>query len=104
MKQLRILNIITGLSIGGAEMMLFKILDRIDRDRFLPYVISLTTKGDLGSRIETLGISVDALGLKPAQFELAQFLKLVKRLSDVKPHIVHTCMYHSDLLGGLAAR
>src|SRR3569623_143600 len=102
--QLRILNIITGLSIGGAEMMLFKILERIDQDRFLPHVISLTTKGELGSRIETLGIPVDALGMKPSQFEPAQFSKLIKRIRSVKPHIVHTWMYHSDFLGGLAAR
>jgi len=31
---MRIVFIITGLSTGGAEMMLFKVLERLDRQRF----------------------------------------------------------------------
>ena len=51
--------VITGLSTGGAEMMLLKLLKRIDRRRFSPHVISLTTKGEIGARIEALGIPVE---------------------------------------------
>ncbi len=39
----RLCLIITGLSTGGAEMMLLKLLKGLDRERFTPEVISLTT-------------------------------------------------------------
>jgi len=100
----RIVFIITGLSTGGAEMMLFKVLERLDRQRFAPHVISLTTLGELGTRIAALGIPVDAMGMKPGLPSPLGFIRLVRLLKRLKPDVVHTWMYHADLLGGLAAR
>jgi hypothetical protein len=53
-----IMYIISDLSIGGAEMMLYKLLVQTDRDRFEPVVISLIDQGALRQRIAALGISV----------------------------------------------
>lgn len=100
----RIAFIITGLSTGGAEMMLFKVLERLDRQRFAPHVISLTTRGELASRIAALGIPVEAVGLKPSLSGLSGFFRLVRLLKRLNPDVVHTWMYHADLLGGLAAK
>lgn len=101
---MRIVFIITGLSTGGAEMMLFKVMERLDRHRFAPHVISLTTLGELAPRIAALGIPVDAMGMKPGLPSPAGFFRLVRFLKRLKPDVVHTWMYHADLLGGLAAR
>lgn len=96
--------IITGLSTGGAEVMLSKLLKKIDRRRFKPAVISLTTTGQIGPQIEALGIPVHALGMTAGKLNLYGFLRLVRLLYQLKPDVVHTWMYHADLLGGLAAR
>lgn len=101
---MKLVLIITGLSTGGAEMMLFKLLKHIDRGRFEPSVVSLTTKGEIGARIEALGIPVYALEMKQGIPSPRKFFQLVKYLRMVKPAVVHTWMYHADLLGGLAAR
>jgi len=101
---MRIVFIITGLSTGGAEMMLFKVLERLDRRRFEPHVISLTTLGELATRIASLGIPVDAVGMKPGLPGPLGFIRLVQILKRLDPEVVHTWMYHADLLGGLAAR
>ena len=101
---MRIVFIITGLSTGGAEMMLLKVLARLDRQRFSPHVISLTTRGELAPRIAALGIPVDALGMKPSLPGPSGFFRLVRMLKRLKPDVVHTWMYHADLLGGLATR
>ena len=85
-------------------MMLFKVLNYIDSQRFFPHVISLTSKGEIGDWIETLGIPVEALGMRPSRFNPVKFLRLVQRLRELNPDAVHTWMYHADLLGGLAAR
>ena len=96
--------IITGLSTGGAETMLFKLLQEIDRSQFVPEVISLTTLGEIGPRIQALGIPVVALGMRPGRPDLMRFWALLKHLKRSRPDVVHTWMYHADLLGGMAAR
>ena len=100
----RVLYIITGLSTGGAEMMLLKVLERLDRQRFSPHVISLTSLGDLAPRIVALGIPVEAMGMRPSITGWLNFFRLVRLLKRLHPDVVHTWMYHADLLGGLAAR
>lgn len=96
--------IITGLSTGGAETMLQKLLQNLDRNRFAPTVISLTTKGEIGPGIEALGIPVHGLGMQSGCPNPVAFMRLVMLLRKLRPDVVHTWMYHADLLGGLAAR
>jgi glycosyltransferase involved in cell wall biosynthesis len=100
---MNIVFIITGLSIGGAEMMLYNLVSRLSNE-FVPHVISLTTIGAVGQSIRTLGIPVEALGMVPEAPNPLNILRLARRLKEIKPHIVHTWMYHADLVGGLAAR
>ncbi len=45
--KIKISFVITDLSVGGAQMMLFKLLSRLDRSRFEPEVISLIDAGPL---------------------------------------------------------
>jgi len=101
---MRVVFIITGLSTGGAEMMLLKVLERLDRQHFVPHVISLTTLGELAPRLAALGIHVDAVGMKSGLPNPSGFFRLVRMLKRLGPDVVHTWMYHADLLGGLAAR
>lgn len=96
--------IITNLATGGAEGMLLKLLQRIDRNRFNPTVVSLMGLGDIGPRIQSLGIPVHALGMDQGKPSLRKFWKLVRLLRQLRPDVVHTWMYHADLAGGLAAR
>lgn len=101
---MRVLYIITGLATGGAEMMLLKLLERLDRERYAPVVISLTTMGDIGPRVAALGIPVQALGMTSGLPSPFGFLRLLRQVRQARPDIVHTWLYHADLLGGLAAR
>lgn len=101
---MKVAFIITGLATGGAEMMLHKLLQNIDRSRFEPTVISLMNKGEIGPRIEALGIPVYALGMRRGLPNPLMVLRLARLLRQLQPSLVHTWMYHADLLGGLAAR
>lgn len=101
---IRAVFIITGLDTGGAETMLLKLLERLDRNRFEPHVISLTGKGELGPRIEALRVPVQTLGMRPGLPNPIKLFHLVRRLRKLEPDLVHTWMYHADLLGGICAR
>jgi glycosyltransferase involved in cell wall biosynthesis len=100
---LKIAFIITGLSAGGAEIMLLQILERLD-SRFSKNVISLTSLGEIGRKIQSLGINVEALGMTPRVPNPIALIKLMRIIRSLKPNVVHTWMYHSDLIGGIAAR
>jgi glycosyltransferase involved in cell wall biosynthesis len=97
-------HVITGLSRGGAEAMLCKLLSRADRRRYEPQVISLTEIGPVGREIEELGVPVRALGMKPGLPSPLLLLRLAGWLRSASPDIVQTWMYHADLIGGLAAK
>lgn len=100
---MRVLHLITSLNTGGAEMMLFKLLSRMNRDRFDSRVISLIVPGPVGKKIEDLGIRVEHLGLKRGFLPPLAVFKLTRRLNAFKPDLIQTWMYHSDLLGLITA-
>jgi glycosyltransferase involved in cell wall biosynthesis len=102
---IRVCFIATGLDLGGAEVALLALLQHLDRTRFEPSVISLTTAGIIGPRIAALGVPVTAMGLRARPVALSSgLLRLVRQLRHERPDVVQTWMYHADLLGSLAAR
>ena len=102
--KLKVVHVITGLSTGGAEMMLYMLVSRMGRDKFDIRVISLTDIGPIGKKIEELGIPVRALGMKRGIPDPRMVFKLTRWLKTYSPDIIQTWMYHADLVGGLAAR
>ncbi|MCZ6744213.1 MAG: glycosyltransferase [Alphaproteobacteria bacterium] len=101
---MKILHVITGLSTGGAEMMLFKLLSRLVRENVGNEVISLTGIGPVGERIAGLGVKVHALGMGRALPSPLKFFSLARMIRESQPDIVHAWMYHANLLAGVAAK
>ncbi len=84
--------------------MLLRLLSRLDRQRFMPSVISLIQLGPVSEKIEGLGIPVRSLGMQPGKPNLASIGRLLRWIRQDRPHVMQTWMYHADLLGGVAAR
>ena len=101
---LKIVHLITDLDTGGAEMMLYKLLSAIDRQRFASQVISLLPLGPVAEKISSLGIQVDTLNLERGIQGPLAFLRAVRALKKNRPDILQTWLYHADLLGLLAGR
>lgn len=100
---IKVLHIITGLSTGGAETMLLKLLASTNRERFAPVVVSLLDKGTIGPRIEALGVPVYALGMRRGIPSPAALVRLVRIARNQQPHIIQGWMYHGNLAAQLAA-
>lgn len=101
---IKIVHLIVGLNVGGAEMMLYKLLSATDRQEFEPYVISLTTAGPLAKNIRELNIPVYALEMSKGFSTVIGMVQLAKLLSRLKPNILQTWMYHADLIGGIVGK
>ena len=107
LKKIKVLHIITGLSTGGAEMMLYRLTSKMDRSCFDIYVVSLTDIGPVGEKIKKLGIPVVSVGMKRGWkgfFNFSGFFKLLRIAKNYKPDVIQTWMYHSDLIGGLVGK
>jgi glycosyltransferase involved in cell wall biosynthesis len=101
---MKITHIITGLAAAGAETTLYHLLAALDRQEYQNEVISLTDRGPTAARIESLGVPVRALAMMRSMPNPLAIRRIAKILRRSRPHIVQTWMYHSNLLGGLAAQ
>ncbi len=100
---MKIVFVITGTTIGGAQSMLLKVIERLSPE-FSPYLISLAPVKEIGARIRSMGVPVESFDMAPGKLNLAAFWRMKQRLGEIAPDVVHTWMYHADLMGGLAAR
>jgi glycosyltransferase involved in cell wall biosynthesis len=100
---LNIVHIISDLSVGGAEMMLFNLLSSADARRYKPAVISLSRRSNLDARIEALNIPVYNMGMKPATIPTpAQVSRLLATIRRLRPHLIQGWMYHGSLAAQLS--
>lgn len=102
---MKLLFIITGLSTGGAEMMLYKLLDRINREQFDPFVISLTYEGEsqISQRISDLDIPIYLLNINSKQEILQAIWRLINLVRKIQPDIIQGWMYHANLAAQFAS-
>ncbi len=101
---IKVVHVITGLCVGGAENMLFKLVSRMDRSKFAPEVISLSGIGPMGEKMLEAGIPVRALNLRPSLPNPALVLRLAQWIRQSRPQVVQTWLHHADLIGGVATR
>lgn len=99
----RIVYLITGLNVGGAEMMLCRLVKGLDRVRFDPVVISLLPPGPVAEKIQAEGLPVYSLYMasKLDAWALWRLYGLLRRLDPV---ILHTFLFHANLLGRVVGR
>jgi glycosyltransferase involved in cell wall biosynthesis len=100
---MRIVHVITGLTGGGAEMMLLRLTERL-QSRLEQQVICLGSATPLAERLQAAGVPTTALGMSwswPNPLAVGRLTRLLKRM---QPDVVQTWLYHADLVGGLSAR
>lgn len=101
---IRIAFVLTGLPVGGAEMMLWKLTSRIDRSRFRPAVFTLASKPDaLLPRFRLSGIDCHSAEMTHAQDALRGLYRLVTKLRRFEPDIIQGWMYQGNLAASFAS-
>jgi glycosyltransferase involved in cell wall biosynthesis len=99
LKPVRITYLINSLSSGGAETMLYRLLENINRNTYIPEVITLLSfKGPLKKRIESLNIRVTEINMR-SKLDFCAAFRLCRYLYLNKPDILHTQLFAADILG-----
>ena len=103
---MKIIHVINGLNMGGAEQNLFNLLKNSHNSKFNHTVVSLSDEGKLGEDIKKLSIKLYCLNINKNSFFLIKLFRYfisVYKLSIIikknKSQIVQTWLHHSDLLG-----
>lgn len=100
---MKILHVVTGLEIGGAEHVLERLVagDALNEH----VVVSLSEEGALGRRLTNRGIVVCVLGLERSKWPpLKSAWKLWRIMRVYRPDVVQTWMYHANLFASIVAR
>lgn len=100
----KVMHVITTLGPAGAETMLFRMLSKMDPLLFENEVVSLTGILDLAKKMKGIGIRVRTLGMRKTLPNPLLLVRLAKWMRESKPDVIHTWMYHANLVGALAAR
>jgi glycosyltransferase involved in cell wall biosynthesis len=100
MSALRILHVITGLDIGGAESMLSALVTAPNQG-LEHSVISLKSAGFHAAPLRTAGIRVEELGLTPARPDPSAFGRLSRLIAEIRPDLVQGWLYHGDIAAWL---
>jgi glycosyltransferase involved in cell wall biosynthesis len=97
---LKVLHVITGLGVGGAELQLELLLRHTRND---PDVVTLYNRGPVADTIEDSGVRVRDLGMT-SNTEISALLRLYRIIREGRYDVVHTHLYRSQVYGHLAAR
>lgn len=99
-----LLHLITELSIGGAQMVLLRLLNNMDRQRYQPTVACLYNgDGIVAQQIRDLGIRVVDLEMR-SKWRMDAFARFWALLRQQRPTILHTWMFHANIPGRLLGR
>lgn len=101
---IRIMHVISGLELGGAEAMLLRLILGLDRQSFSQSVVSLSTRGVYGDAVEAYGLPLTVLGMNGLATIPRCIARLSREIKAQQPEIVQTWLYHADLFGLIAAR
>lgn len=99
---MKIFHVITGLNVGGAEMMLARLTGTLRPPEYEHSVVSLTEVGAIAQRLREAGVDVHSLGMKrgrPSWVALAGLRQLIKCTT---PDVVHGWMYHGNMAATIA--
>jgi len=97
---MRILFVITGLGIGGAERQLLDLADRLSTRGHRILIVYLT--GPARLLPENPGIKVEPIGVSKNPFGFARgYLHLRRLILDFKPDVIHSHMVHANILARL---
>jgi glycosyltransferase involved in cell wall biosynthesis len=97
----KIVHIISGLQVGGAERSLFNICNSSLNDSFKQYVICLGNRGYYSQKIEEIGLEIYHINFSSWHF-FKSLIKFIAVLKKISPNIIQGWMNHGNFASILA--
>jgi glycosyltransferase involved in cell wall biosynthesis len=100
MGRIRICQLITELGQAGAERCVYELATRLDPARFEVHVAALRG-GPVAGWLARRGVPVHVIDLR-GKWDVHRMGRLEALLRKLRPHVLHTHLFHADLAGRVA--
>jgi len=100
---MKILYLTTDSRVGGAEKNIITLVTHLNKDKYESRVVALLSGGELIERLRGCGIKVECLGMR-SKFDLRVCFRLYRLIKDNKIDILHTYLFHANILGRIVGR
>lgn len=101
---IRVLHVISGLGVGGAETVLAQLAPALAARGIDQHVVSLTGPGPFAERLAAAAIPLTLLDLRQAGGLAVALPRLIRLVRRFRPGILQGWMYHGDLAATFAHR
>jgi glycosyltransferase involved in cell wall biosynthesis len=104
-RKYKIVYLIDGLSMGGAERLMVPVLKHLSRAHFDPYVCAIQSKdgNPMADELRALGVPVECLNIEHLR-DLEAIPRLTKYLKRIGADLVHTQLEAANILGNISAK
>ena len=104
-RRYKIIYIIDGLGMGGAERLMIPILEKLDRDVFEPRVcvFHVINRNPVADAIQASGVAVDLLPV-PYMRDISAIPRLYRYLKEKQADLVHTQLELANIMGNAVAK
>jgi L-malate glycosyltransferase len=102
-KKIRVVHLITSLEVGGAQAVLYDILQGLDRDKFEHHVIYFYD-GPYIQKIKKMRIKMYPLKGAILPYDPVFMYRLYHQIKKIKPHCLHTVLWTANFLGKIIGK
>jgi glycosyltransferase involved in cell wall biosynthesis len=100
-RKIKVLHLITGLKIGGAESALCNFLEH-DADKNYSHRVLYFYNGPNVYRLKDLNIPTKQIVGLLSPYDPIAFVRIIKEIKKIKPDIIHAALWSATILGRLA--
>jgi len=97
-EKVRILQLISDLDIGGTEIVLKSLVERLDKDRFDVIVCSIKPIGQIGRDLQSEGFKVVSLGIESKMMFPFALLRLASLVRNERISIIQSYLFPDNVL------
>jgi glycosyltransferase involved in cell wall biosynthesis len=96
-RPLHVLHVIDGIDVGGAELVLVRLVEALQRAGHRNTIIALSSIGPLGARLTAAGAEALALGFRRGRLPFGATRDLVRAVRLAGADLIQGWMYHGNL-------
>lgn len=102
--RIKIVYLITDLKLAGAQKVLLQVVQNLNRDKYLPFVVCLFgSDSPITKELKSSKVPVIDLEMK-SKYNLVPIIRLLRFLLLTKPVILHSSLFHANIIGRIIGK
>ena len=101
MKKINILFVIRNLEVGGAQELLFTLVNNLNKDTFNSFIICTFEKGPIEGKFKKINIPVHLIG-SDRFYNPLTIIKMIYFIKKHKIQVIHSHQYFPDIISRIS--